>query len=236
MPEEQVFKGFTRETIRFFNTLKRNNNKEWFERHRMIYETQVLEPAKAFVTAIGARLRTISPNIIAVPKINKSLFRINRDTRFSFDQSPYKTNLGIYFWEGSPSRMQASGFYFHIEPPKLILGTGYYIFPDRVLEHYRRAVVHPKFGQELRRIIKDLLRTGEFELGGRHYKRVPPGFDPSHPNTELLLHNGLHAGWEGDIPEEFFTPMLVDFCFKKFKAAAPLHKWLVALSTRTHIV
>ena len=114
MPEEQIFQGFTRETVRFFVDLKTNNNKQWFEQHRMTYETQVLEPAKAFVRAMAPRLKTISQNIIAVPKINKSLFRINRDTRFSLDPSPYKTNLGIYFWEGGPSRLECSGFYFHV--------------------------------------------------------------------------------------------------------------------------
>ncbi len=233
MLDEKVFQGFTRETVRFFIDLKENNNRQWFERNRMIYETQVMEPAKSFVRAMASRLRTISPNIIAVPKINKSIFRINRDTRFSLDPSPYKTNLGIYFWEGGPSRMEWSGFYFHVEPPKIILGAGYYMFPDRVLDNYRRAVVHPKHGSELTRILKSILKTGEFELGGKHYKRIPAGFDPAHPNAQWLLHNGLYASWEGDIPREFFKPELLDFCFQKFKTAAPLHKWLVALSTRT---
>jgi uncharacterized protein (TIGR02453 family) len=235
MPEEQIFQGFTRATVRFFVDLKTNNNKQWFEQHRMTYETQVLEPAKAFVRAMAPRLKTISQNIIAVPKINKSLFRINRDTRFSLDPSPYKTNLGIYFWEGGPSRLECSGFYFGVEPPKMMLGAGYYLFPDRVLEIYRRAVVHPKYGPELTRILKSILKTGEFELGGKHYKRVPAGFDQAHPNAQWLLHNGLYASWEANIPKEFFGPELRDFIFQKCKAAAPLHKWLVALSTKTDI-
>ncbi len=235
MPEDKDFTGFTKATVRFLLDLKKNNNRPWFERHRKTYETQVLEPAKAFVIAMAPRLKTISPHIIAVPKINKSLFRINRDTRFSLDPSPYKTNLGIYFWEGGPFRMECSGFYFHVEPPKLILGTGYYIFTDRLLEKYRRAVVHPKYGRELARILASILETGEYQLGGSHYKRVPAGFDPAHSNAQWLLHNGLYASWEGGIPEEFFKPELADFCFQKYQAAAPLHKWLVALVTRTHI-
>lgn len=235
MTEEMAFQGFSKETVSFFNQLRRNNNKEWFERHRDIYEAHVLEPAKAFVLAMGKRLRAISPNIIAVPKVNKSLFRINRDTRFSLDPSPYKTNLGILFWEGSRSRMKCSGFYFQIEPPKLILGVGVYMFPDRLLDRFRRAVVHPKSGKELSQIVKKISKMGEFELGGKHYKRVPAGFDRSHPNAELLLHNGLHAGRETDIPKELFTPGLVDYCFEKYKPLVPLHKWLVAVTERTSI-
>lgn len=235
MPEETIFQGFSKETIDFFKNLKKNNNKDWFERHRDIYEVQVMEPAKAFVRAMGARLRTISPNIIAAPKVNKSLFRINRDTRFSLDQSPYKTNLGIFFWEGSRSRMECSGFYFHLEPPKLLLGVGIYMFPDRLLDRYRRAVVHSKFGKELAQIVKKIAKRAEFELGGKHYKRVPAGFDRSHPNAELLLHNGLPAGRDTDIPKELYSADLVDYCFEKYKPLAPLHKWLVAITERTHI-
>jgi len=65
MSEELFFNGFSKGTIDFFNGLKRTNNKAWFEGHRDIYEAHVMEPAKAFVRAMGARLRTIFPNIIA---------------------------------------------------------------------------------------------------------------------------------------------------------------------------
>ena len=123
MAKNTAFTGFSKDTIKFFDGLRKNNNKDWFEQHRDMYENSVLEPSKAFVVAMGARLRAIAPRIIAVPKVNKSLFRINRDTRFSLNKSPYKTNLGIYFWEGVRPRMECSGFYFHLEPPKMILGV-----------------------------------------------------------------------------------------------------------------
>jgi uncharacterized protein (TIGR02453 family) len=227
MPEEQAFKGFYRETVDFFTNLKKNNNREWFERNRASYETHVMEPSRAFIRAMGARLRSIVPGIIAAPKVNKSLFRINRDARFSLDKSPFKTNLGIYFWEGSRSRMECPGFYFHIEPPIMILGGGFYVFPDRLLPQYRRAVVHSKRGKELRQIVDKISKETEFKLGGKHYKRLPVGFDPKHPNAELLLHNGLHAGLETAIPEEFYSSRLVDYCFEKFKPLTPLHRWLL---------
>jgi uncharacterized protein (TIGR02453 family) len=230
MARESIFNGFSKETIDFFNRLRRNNNKEWFEQNRMIYETHVMAPAKAFVLALGARLRSSVPGIIAAPKVNRSLFRISRDARFSLDKSPYKTNLGIYFWEGSRSRMECSGFYFHIEPPKLILGVGFYMFPDRLLDRYRRAVVDVKFGKELSKIVAEISKIEGWELGGKHYKRLPAGFNPSHPNAPLLLHNGLHAGQEIEIPEELYSSRLVDYCFERYKPLVPLHKWLVKVT------
>jgi uncharacterized protein (TIGR02453 family) len=230
MTDPAVFSGFTKETVRFFNGLRRNNTREWFGEHRETYDKHVMDPAKAFVVAMGDKLRTAVPKIIAVPMVNKSIFRLNRDTRFSLDPSPYKTNLGLYFWEGTKSRMESPGFYFHLEPPDLFLGSGMYMLPDNLMVKYRRAVVDPKLGKELRKILADLAKRKEFEVGGKHYKRVPAGYDPGHPNAELLKHNGLYAGFEAKIPEEFFSRRLVDFCFERYEPLVPLHRWLVKMA------
>jgi len=227
MEKTTVFSGFSKDTIKFFDGLQKNNNRHWFEEHRGMYENSVLEPSKAFVKAMGARLRTIAPKIIAVPKVNKSLFRISRDARFSLNKSPYKTFLGIYFWEGMRQRMECSGFYFHLEPPKMILGVGVYVFSDRLLHQYRRAVIDTKMGKEIAKVIEQITRIKEGILGGQHYKRIPAGFDPSHPNARLLLHNGLHFGQEMDIPKELFSSQLVEYCFERYAPCASLHRWLV---------
>ena len=230
MPDTAVFSGFNRETVRFFNGLRRNNDRDWFAKHRETYDKHVMEPAKAFVVAMGERLRTAVPRIVAVPLINKSIFRINRDTRFSLDPSPYKTNLGLYLWESGRPRMESSGFYFHLEPPDLILGGGMYMFPDYLVPRYRRAVVDPKHGKELAKILAVLAKRKDLEPGGKHYKRVPAGYDPDHPNAELLKHKGLYVGYETKIPEELYSARLVDYCFERYEPLVPLHRWLVKLA------
>jgi len=65
---------------------------------------------------MGKELEEFVPNMIAAPKRNRSIFRLNRDTRFRNDKAPYKTNQGIYFWKGPHSRLESSGCYFHPEP------------------------------------------------------------------------------------------------------------------------
>lgn len=229
MPEAMPaqFDGFSKETVAFFKNLAKNNNREWFERHRPVYEAHVMGPAKAFVVAMGERLKTIAPRVNAIPRINKSIFRLNRDTRFSMDPTPYKTNLGILFWEGGGSKMEGPGFYFHLEPPDLWLGSGTWMFSDKQIARYRRAVVEPNLGKELAKIAAMVSSLEGWELGGKHYKRVPAGFDPGHPNAPLLLHNGLYAGFETAIPEEFFSARLIDYCFDRYAPLLPLHRWLV---------
>ena len=99
MATVETFSGFPKGTVSFLRDLAANNNREWFTAHRPEYETAVLEPARAFVRVMGERLRRLSPQIKAEPRIDGSLFRLYRDIRFSPDKSPYKTNLGIFFWK-----------------------------------------------------------------------------------------------------------------------------------------
>ena len=89
--------------------MKKNNTRDWFEKHRSDYDEFVLHPAREFVIEMGKKLRKIAPGVNAIPKINKSLFKINRGVRFSKDKSPYKTYMGIWLWEGNRKRMESSG-------------------------------------------------------------------------------------------------------------------------------
>jgi uncharacterized protein (TIGR02453 family) len=232
MTEQMEFLGFSEKTPKFFKDLKKNNTKKWFEAHKQDYENYVMQPARAFVMAMGNKLRMQVPDIVAVPKINKSLFRINRDTRFSPDKSPYKTNMGIFFWEGNRPRMECPGFYFHLEPTVLMMGVGLYMFPKYLFDTYRNSVLHAKHGKELAEIVAKIEKTKGYRIGGKHYKRVPSGFDPSHAYANFLLFNGFHAGIETSIPEEFYSKKLVNYCWKKFQPLLPLHSWLVAMTRR----
>ena len=227
MSDQNVFNGFFKETVQFFNRLKKHNEKEWFQSHRDDYESFVLTPARSFVMDMGERLKQVSPNINAVSKINKSLFRINRDTRFSADKSPYKTHMGIFFWEGQRPKMECSGFYFHMEPPNLMIGVGIYRISKQDLQRFRKAVVDPESGEKLSQAIKSISKLKGYEIGGTFYKRIPSGFDSSHPNSDLLRHNGLYAGTTIPIPDEMYSGELINFCWKNYKSLAPLHLWLV---------
>jgi uncharacterized protein (TIGR02453 family) len=219
------FKGFPKEFITFFENLKQNNSKDWFEKHRKDYEELVLHPAREFVEEMGKKLRRIAPAVHAIPKINQSLFKINRDVRFSKDKSPYKTTMGIWFWEGSRKRMECSGFYFHLEDKRLLIGTGIYMFPKELIASYRQAVVDKRLGPKLKRAVKNIVDKG-YSVGGKHYKKVPRGFDADLANAEFLLYNGLHAMAEAEIPDEFYSDALISYTFTHYKNMLPLHQWL----------
>ena len=220
------FNGFSKELPKYFKNLKKNNSKQWFEKHRNDYDEFVMSPARDFVVAMGYRLRKIAPGINAIPKINQSLFKINRDVRFSKDKSPYKTNLGIWFWEGSRKRMECSGFYFHYEGQRLRFGTGFYMFPKNLLTRYRDAVVDKKLGSDLIKAVKKVSAKG-YSIGGQHFKRIPQGYDAGHPRAEYLLYNGLHAMTEEKVSAVFYSGALISHAFRHYKNMFPLHRWLV---------
>jgi uncharacterized protein (TIGR02453 family) len=219
--------SFPQITENFLGDLSKHNNKEWFEKNRARFDFEFLQPAVQFVVEMGEKLSEIFPDIIAIPKIDKSIFRLHRDIRFSKDKSPFKSNLGLYFWEGSGKKMECSGYYFHIEPKLFFLGAGMYMFSKDQLKKYREVVSDPIKGKQLNDIISKLLNKKNIKLGGKTYKKTPRGFDPEYKYNELLLHSGIYVYYESKNFDELSKRDPVNFAFNIFNALSPLHKWCV---------
>ncbi len=225
------FNGFSEEAILFFVELAANNNKTWFTEHKPDFENFVMTPARDFVVAMGERLGEISPGVNADPRVNKSIFRIYRDTRFSKDKTPYKTNLGLWFWVGEGAKFENPGYYFHLDADNLMLGVGLYSFAKPILKAYREAVVDPELGPALAQTVVDVAEKG-YGVGQKTYKRVPRGYDPEHKNAELLLYSGLTAGNESGHPAELHSAALVDYCFEHYRNLEPIVSWLLAMNEK----
>ena len=228
------FHGFPREAVQFFENLIWNNNRAWFQEHKEAYQEKVLVPAVEFVRVMGERLRTMSPGVVADTRTNGagSIFRIYRDVRFSKDKRPYKTYLGVFFQDGARKKMENPGFYFHTEPGKLMLAAGWHEPPRAALGAFRDAVVDPELGPALADAVEQVRAASVYEIGGRHYKRAPRGYDPDHPNAQYLLYNGLFTSCEGPIPDEFYSDGLVDYCAAHWAAMHPIHAWTVEVAQR----
>jgi uncharacterized protein (TIGR02453 family) len=210
------FSGFPRKGLRFLRELRENNDKRWFDAHRDTYEQALLEPARDFVEAMGDEL---GPSVHADPRVNGSIFRINRDTRFSKDKRPYKDHLDLWFWQGDGPSRSCSGYWFRLTPERLVLGAGMHRFEPDTLARYREAV-----GPELRKLVEAL--PEDLELGGRTYKRPPAGYAADEP---LLLHSGLYGGLELKVPKETHTASFPAFCAARYRPLAPLVDWLARL-------
>lgn len=222
------FTGFGPDTTRFLLDLTTNNNREWFEANRERYETHLLEPAKAFVEAVGERLVELDPDVVVDPRVNGNIFRINRDTRFSKDKTPYKDHLAFRFWTGPDKKAETSSFFVRFFHDSWGIGVGVHEFSKPALLAYREAVDHDRSGQELAKIVRDLGKQ-KIEVGGEEYKRVPREYDADHPRIDLLRLKGLFAYQEGPLPESFASSAFAGECADRFERMRPVHTWLKAV-------
>lgn len=223
MKRNDQFPGFPKQTVTFLRQLRKNNNKAWFDEHRGDYDQYFVTPAKAFVEAVGKKLPRLSPRLVAQPRINGSIYRINRDIRFSKDKTPYKDHLDFLFWEDD-KKSSPSALFFRVSPDGLFMGAGAYACPD-LLKKLRPAITHEIFGPELAAIAKKLRKSG-LTIQGQHYKRFPRDFPSDGPAAEFLLHNSLYVVGEEPLALAY-TPKVVDQALQRWKKMLPLHEWLM---------
>ena len=118
--------GSAPETLQFFHELAKNNDREWFEQHKAVYENEVKQPMAALITALAEELARRGLPLTGDPK--RSMFRIHRDVRFSNDKSPYKTQAGAVLSRDGTKDFQGL-LYIHISPEGSFTASGFY-HPD----------------------------------------------------------------------------------------------------------
>ena len=175
----QRYARFYPDTVRFLEELAANNNREWFQENKSRYEEQVLDVALQFIQSMQDPLQEIAPHFVAVPtRVGGSLMRVYRDTRFSKNKTPYKTNIGIQFRHEQAKDVHSPGYYVHIDPAQMFLGAGMWRPDSEPLRGIReRIVARPA---EWRRAIDHTPFSKHFDLGGEALKRPPRGFDANH--------------------------------------------------------
>lgn len=184
--------GFSSATLTFLKELRANNNREWFGRNKERYERDVLGVALDFVESMHDPLLEIAPRFTAIPKrTGGSVMRIYRDTRFSKDKTPYKTNLGIHFRHERAKDVHSPGYYVHIDPDEVFVGVGMWRPASDALARIRERISEEP--DEWRSARRDTRFRRHFDLGGDTLKRPPRGFDKDHPMIEDLKRKDFIA-------------------------------------------
>jgi uncharacterized protein (TIGR02453 family) len=216
---------FPKETVAFLTDLRAHNEKVWFDANRARYESAYVEPAKTFVEVIGPDLDELVPGINADPRVHGSIFRINRDIRFSSDKRPYKDHLDFWFWEGD-RKSAVSALFLRVWPDGVIVGAGAHDFDKYQLATYRDAVASPTAAAELATIVNDLDAAGH-EIGGETYKRVPRGYSAAGIAERLLRHSALYV--HAELPAKTASSAkFIETVLGHWRAFIPLHRWLAA--------
>lgn len=226
------FKGFSKKTLSFLKAIKKNNNKEWFEAHRSEYEELILNPSRVFVSEMGEHLQALEPTINFSPKINKSLYRIYRDTRrMGADKAPLKHRIGFIFWQGNNKRMQSSSFYMHFSSDELMVATGVRWFEKPMLDAFREYILDDAKRSELEGILESIRAKGYTHLE-KGYKRYPRGFNADMSNADLSLYKGMATFKVLDPHLIENGEKLIDTLYKIYKDMLPLQKYMYEVSLR----
>jgi uncharacterized protein (TIGR02453 family) len=218
------FNGFKPSVLQFLKELEINNNRDWFSKNKIRYEDDVLIPALNFVSEIGNGLPNVSKHFTAIPKrMGGSIMRIYRDTRFSKDKTPYKTNIGIQFRHQFAKDVHAPGYYVHIAADECFIGVGTWRPPSDALLKIREHIAeHSKKWVSIR---DDKQFNMNFKLSGDKLKTAPRGFDKEHELIDDLRWKdfiAVHNLNENDIQKVDFTKRTTEL----FKSAEPYMKFL----------
>jgi uncharacterized protein (TIGR02453 family) len=226
------FVGFSKETLPFLESIRQNNNKEWFELHKKEYEELILNPSRTFVQEMGEHLQALEPTINFEPKINKSLFRIYRDIRrMGADKRPLKHRIGFIFWQGNIKRLQSSSFYMHFSPDELFVATGVRWFEKPMLDAYREMIKDPYKREELNDILHSIIDKG-YSVIDKGYKRYPRGVTQQMMNAHLFLYKGMatYQKLEPSLIED--GDKLIDTLFKIYEDMLPLQQFMYEVSLK----
>jgi uncharacterized protein (TIGR02453 family) len=224
------FGGFRPEALGFLRRLKRSNRREWFERNRAVYETEVRDPMRALVEEMDVRLARLAPELTGDPR--HSVFRIHRDVRFSADKSPYKTNAACQFYHhdagrgaGQDAQGAGAGLYFQLEDGQCFVAGGMWMPARPALDRIREAIAESP--QALDRLLRAPAFRGRFRRLDAEavLKRMPRGYADDHPAATWLRYRSFTA--TRMMPErEVQSPRLADILARDFAALVPLVRWI----------
>ena len=182
----QPFPGFEKKALKFLKALSvsDNNNKKWFDEHRNEYEMYLKLPMRNLIDTLSSEIRKIDPDIV----VNyKSIFRINRDVRFSKDKKPYKTHYAAAFAFEKVKSSEIPQFYFHFSPDEFIFAAGQYSMDALYLKKIRRGI-YSDF-ENLKSIINTKSFLNNFgSVRGESLSKLPKGFEnPGQGASDPLL-------------------------------------------------
>jgi uncharacterized protein (TIGR02453 family) len=173
------------QTLKFLSGLKKNNNKDWFDKHRVQYEAARIDFSN-FIQLLIDELQQLDPTITGLSS-RDCMFRINRDIRFSKDKRPYKSNFGASIKRGG-RKSGFAGYYFHCEPGQSFAGGGLWMPEAAQLKKLRQEIDYN--WEEFQQIIKEksFKKTfGDLYLGDElRLSTMPKGYEKDNPAAAYL--------------------------------------------------
>ena len=206
-------------TIKFLKDLEKNNDKSWFDVNRSRYEAA----RAAFLESIDLMIKAIAvfEPAIGEQTAKQTVFRINRDVRFSKDKRPYKNNMSAYF-NAAGKKSNLAGYYVHIEPQKSFIAAGVWMPEAAVLSKIRQEIDYNY--DEWKSITQSAPFKKLFPLGinaNDTLQRPPKGYDDNNPAINSLKLKSF-IGSRSFTDEAITHPDFIKEMSKTFKVLQPM--------------
>lgn len=206
----------------FLTLLRENNNREWFQANRKMYDS-----ARAGMETL---LDTVIPHLaqfddaIRYTSAKECLFRIFRDVRFSKDKSPYKTNMGAWISRGG-RKSSGPGYYIHIQPGESMLAGGVYMPEPDKLKRIRQEIYYN--AAEFKAILDEKNAKKYFNgLSEWDKQKLPPrDFPKDFPDINLLKNRHYTIAYmlaDEQVMKKDFPQLVV----RVFRYMKPLNEFL----------
>ena len=214
---------FTPALFTFLAELRLHNDRDWFERNRERYLRDVRDPMLRFIADLAPVLKKVAPRLVADPRpAGGSLFRIHRDTRFSSDKTPYKTNVAAHFRHQDGRDVHGPALYLSLDPDEVDVGGGVWHPEPEPLRLIRGSIAEAP-GPWKRALAAPAMR--KLEWWGESLKRTPKGFPEGHPLDELLRRKDFAAGLAlGE--RDALSPRFLERCAEVYRTLGPSMKLL----------
>jgi uncharacterized protein (TIGR02453 family) len=212
----------TKDILQFLGELKQNNTREWFAQNKQKYEKAnksllaLVEQLLPIVQRVDASIGVLAPK--------DCVFRIYRDTRFSPDKTPYKTNMGAYFARGGRKSIYA-GYYMHLEPGSSMLAGGIWMPEPEALKRIRQEIYYNS--AEFKTLLEAKSFKDYFSVLSEEgkLKNPPRDFPADFPDIDLLKNKNFtmfHSLSDETVCSENF-PVVFS---KVFEAMKPVNDFL----------
>ncbi len=214
---------FDRDFLSFFEELRVNNSKDWFDQHRKRYFLSVKEPFEAFLQDLIDEIRKYDKNLVVQPK--DCLLRINRDIRFSKDKTPYNTHYTAFVSRGGRKDKSIPGLFLRFSPDKVGIMGGCYRPSKGQLHSLRTTIARDIEG--FRAVVSEDSFASKFgQLQGEEHKRIPKEFQAIHLQEPLIARKQFYFMTELS-PGLILGPGLLPEMMEYWHAARPVNEYLI---------
>jgi uncharacterized protein (TIGR02453 family) len=217
-----AFSGFTKEGLVFLKNLAANNNKDWFNLNRQVYEDHIMFPLRQLAEELGPFISSVDREIEISPTVNKTISKIYRDTRFSKDKEPFRTGLWITFRRPKKIWGNVPEFYFYFTPEEYQYGMGFYSAAPANMAKFRQNIL-----ADSERFSSIAGRYGaDVAIGGEDYRKPIPNDLPADLQKWFQKRN-LYVSRSKKPDRVFFSTMLKQDIEDSFNRDAPLYLFLI---------